>query len=766
MAKKSDFIDVKGIIENYIKHWWWFVLSVFVCLLLAFCYTRIKNPDYAVQANVVVNSDNTGKITSMSGLGDLFGSNADVQDEVFVVGSHTVLRDVARDLGIYKMHYVKDKFLHKYLSYPDFPVDVYAEPGLADTLMTTLTFKTKVYTDGTADVKVKVRRDYIADVERQKLPVVLNTEYGKFVVNKTKTCPKDEDVKSVITFSGYDVTAEGFTEDLSVDMASKKSSVIQLALKTQNVEYGKDVLNEVIKKYNERGIADMNLQGEKTAAFLDERIALISGDLADAESSIQNYKQNQGIVDVGTEAAYNIQLKSTAERALVEAQTNSEIVKMTRDFLTQPQNAYELIPASSEIPAASNAIATYNNLILRRMDLKQSAKGDNKNLKQLEAQIDAMRTSINTSLDRAYQTSLVAIRDAKAEVNKAQGKLGNIPTQEREFLSLKRQQEVKQQLYLFLLQRREETAMMIANAIPKGRIVDNAYSLSEPVSLKNRVIYLIAFVMGLFIPIVLLYLKRLLRTKFETRKELEEITDLPILGEICEDGSGRNLVVGAGDTSSTTELFRLVRSSLQFMLNDIDDKVVLVTSTRSGEGKSFISLNVAASLALLGKKVLLIGMDIRNPRLAEYLGVSNNTGLTVYLSQQGKTIDDIVVPSKEVDGLDIIVGGPVPPNPGELLTSKRVDDLFDELRRRYDYIIVDSAPVGMVSDTFNIVRISDATIYVCRVNYTSIADINYVNKVNDEKRMRKLSMVVNGTKTTKGYGYGYGQSHTKTHHSS
>jgi capsular exopolysaccharide synthesis family protein len=760
MAKKTEFIDIKGIITNYIKHWWWFVISVFVCVLLGFTYSRMKNPEYVVRANVLITDDDTGSFTSMSGLSDLFGSSANVEDEVFVIASHSVLRDVARDLGVNKVHIVKEGFLRRALHYPDFPVDVYAEAGVVDTLMTTVLFKTKVYTDGTADVKVKANKHWIADVSRQKLPVTLNTEFGRFVVNKTNACPKNKDVKSDIFLSGYDVAAEDLAKDVSCDKASKKSSLIELAMTTENTEYGQDVLNEVIKKYNERGIAEKNLQGEKTAAFLDERIALISGDLDNAESNIQDYKQSQGIIDVATEASYNMQLKSSAERTLIEAQTRSEIIKMTCDFLTQPQNAYELIPASSEIPSAANAIGTYNSMIMRRMELKQNAKTENVRLKQLDEQIDAMRTALNATLARAYETSLVAIRDARTEAAKAESKLGNVPNQEREFLGLKRQQEVKQQLYLFLLQRREETAMLIANAIPKGSIVDNAYTLSEPIGLTKKMILLIAFIIGLIIPVALLYFKKLLRNKFESRQELETLTDLPVLGEICADNTGRNLVVGKTDTSSTTELFRLVRSSLQFMLNDVDDKVVIVTSTSSGEGKSFISLNLAASLALLGKKVMLVGMDIRNPRLADYIGMSNKNGLTVYLSSQDMSLDSIINKHPEVEGLDVIVGGPVPPNPGELLASNKVDELFSELRKRYDYIIVDSAPVGLVSDTFNIVRVSDATVYVCRVNFTSIADVNFVNKIYEDKRMHKLSLVVNGTKTSKGYGYGYGRSNT------
>jgi capsular exopolysaccharide synthesis family protein len=441
---------------------------------------------------------------------------------------------------------------------------------------------------------------------------------------------------------------------------------------------------------------------------------------------------------------------------------------MTRDFLTQPQNAYELIPASgvaniendasasSSMTSAAGAIAAYNAMILRHMELKQTAKSDNKQLKQLEAQIDAMRKSINTTLNRAYQTSLVAIRDAKAEVAKAEGKLGNIPSQEREFLGLKRQQQVKQQLYLFLLQRREETAMLIANAVPKGQIIDRAYTLSEPVGMSKKAIMLVALLFGLVLPILALYMARVLRTKFETRKELEQLTGLPILGEICVDNSGKHLVVGTTNTSSTSELFRLVRTSLQFMLNEANDKVVLVTSTRSGEGKSFISVNTAASLALLGKKVLLIGMDIRSPRLHEYLGFENKVGLTTYLSNHDVSLDDMIICEQlGVNGLDVLLGGPVPPNPGELLTSKKVAEMFAELRSRYDFIVVDSAPVGMVSDTFNIVRYTDATMYVCRANYSTKSDINFVNQLQADRRLNKLALVMNGTKTVKGYGYGY-----------
>lgn len=759
MARKnnSEFIDFRGMFEEYKKHWWWFVISVIVCVGLAFVYTKIKKPEYMVRANVLVIDDNTSAMTSMSGLDDLFGSRANVEDEVFVVNSHSVLRDVARDLGINEQHYVSQGFLQKRLAYPNYPVTVHTTESLCDTLLTTIVFKTKIHKNGTADVEARVKGDVIADIKDSKLPVSLSTDYGKFVVDTTRYYKKGEELKSTISLSGYDVAAEDLSESVTSDKASKKSNIVELYMTTTNLEYGEDVLDKIIEIYNIRAIESKNEQGQRTLDFINERLQMITGDLTAAESDIQTYKQNNGIVDVAAEATYNMSKRASAEAALVNAQTQSEIIKMTRDFLSQPENAYELIPGSGEIPAASSAIASYNEMVLKRTELMQNARGNNKVLGQMNEQLDMMREAINTSLDRAYETSLVAIREARAAASRAMGKLGNIPVQEREFLNLQRQQQVKQQLYLFLLQRREETAMVIANAVPKGRIIDEAYTLSEPLGLKKIVILILAMMFGLLIPPVILYVKKLFRNKFETRKEVEQLTDVPVLGEICTDHSGQTLVVETNNTSSTAELFRMVRSSLQFMLNEETDKVVLITSTRSGEGKSYISVNLAASLALLGKKVVLVGMDIRNPQLANYLNLSQTRGVTNFLSSSSETIDNILIHEPLVKNLDIIVAGPIPPNPGELLVSHRVEEFVGELRERYDYVIIDSAPVGMVSDTFNLARISDATVYVCRVNYTTLHDIDFLNEVYDEKRLRRPALVVNGTTASRGYGYGYGR---------
>lgn len=756
--KKSDFIDIQGILREYMSKWYWFAISVIVCCAIGYLATKIFKPKYAVNANVLIAQEDKSGLAALGAIGDILGSKGKVDDEIFVISSHSLLRDVARDLGIYKMHYVRKGFLNTEMAYPDFPVDVIAAPGVVDTLRIPISFKIKVNDKGLVTVKAKALRKVVADVKDAEFPVSLTTEYGHFVVDTTSFFERGKSLKTTVNILGFDAVAEALSKDVSATIGSKKSNAIRLFMKTVNTDYGKDVLNEIIEKYNIRGIAEKNLQGEKTAKFIDERLSIISGDLKEAESDIQTYKEAKGIIGVEAEAAYQTGKRSKIEESLVEAETQGEIIKLTGEFISNPENAYSLIPMTTENKGVQDAITAYNELILERMSLASNAKPNNKALKILDEQIEAMRINIATSVNKAYESVMVTVNDLRGQMKSAMGVLSSVPSQEREFLNMKRQQEVKQQLYLFLLQRREETAMLLANATPKGIIVDEAFAFTRPVSISKMVIMLIAFIIGCCIPPVVLYIRKILRTKFDTKEEIETIIDVPVLGEVCQDKSGRSLVAVAGDHSSTTELFNLLRSHLPFVLGEGNNKVVMLTSTRSGEGKSFISINLAASMALLDKRVLLIGMDVRKPRLSEYLDIRPRFGLTQYLVSNDISIDDMIVSDQKAPGLDIIAAGPVPPNPAEILTSKRLDTLFEELRSRYDYIFIDSAPVGMVSDAFAVNRLADATIYVVRANYTTRTDLRYLEELYDEKRLKKVSIVINGTVTKRGYGYGYGES--------
>ncbi len=757
MAKKnhSDIIDLRGPIKTYISKWYLFVISVVCCVALGFLYSRVHKEKFGVRANLLIQQEDSNPLMAMGGLGELFGSSGYVDDEIFVISSHSLYRDVVRDLGLNKTHYVRTGFLKTELAYPNFPIDVYPAAGIVDTLKSTLTFKVKLNKDGLASVKIKGKYGTIENVSDIKLPHTFHTNFGDFTVDRTASCPTDKDVTSNILVTGYHAAAEDLALEISSEIANKKSNVIELGINTPNAAMGEAILQEIIDKYNERGILEKNIQGKKTAAFIEDRLDLLGADLASAEGDIQQFMENHGIIDVQIEAAYQTGIRGNVEASLMKAETELEILKMIRDFVDNPANRYEIIPSMAESDALSGVINDYNKLLVERADMLRTVSNDNPTVIRLDATIEAMRTSIISTVHQQYNSVSITVKDLRKQLSQASGRLGGVPGQQRAVVDMKRQLEVKQQLYIFLRQRQEENAMLLANAVPKGLIVDQPYTLKKPLGMSNRVILLLAFLIGLCLPPIYLYILKLIRNRVETREEIERRLSAPVLGEMCTDNSGRHLVVSPTDTSSATELFRLMRANLLFIFNEANDKVVLLTSSTSGEGKTFISINLAATLALLDKKVLLVGMDIRAPKLASYLGINPKFGLTQYLASNDMTLDSIinknVVP--DIPSLDVIVAGPVPPNPSELLASRKVDDLFTELRKRYDYIVVDSAPVGMVSDTFSLNRVSDATIYVSRINVTSVQDVDFIEEIYEDNRLKKLSVVVNGVKGKKTYGY-------------
>ena len=759
--QQTEFIDVRGTLLLWWSKWYWFAISAFVCLSLAFIYATVKKPVYLVKSNILIAQDDSNIMSGMGGFGQLFGTSGYVDDEVFVVSSHTVLRDVVKDLKLNKSCVVKEGLLKSREYFKKYPVDIVTDTDIADTLSVSLKFNLKVDEDGVASVEVKdSQKDVVADLEDQKFPITVETKYGVFTIKKTADYKEGESLKAKLYFSGYDDAAESLKEDLDIYIASKKSNVIQIEMETTDVDKAKLILNDIVKYYNVRGVEQRSEQSRLTLDFLDSRIQLIAQDLTDSEADVEGYKKNQGIVDVATEATYQTTKKGKFEGELVQAEIDLNIMQMTKEFLADSKNKYELIPTTVSDETVKAGITNYNELVLSRMNLVRTAKEGNIALSKMNDRIDALRANINTSLERAIAQQNKVISDMRLQLGVTDSRLGNIPTQERQYRDIKRKQTIKEQLYLFLMQRREDTALMIANTTPKGVIVDKAFSLSEPVTMKKRMILLLAFVFSLILPPLILVIKKVLRNKFDTKDELKKLTDIPVIGEICKDNTGDNIVVKQGSVSTVAELFRAVRSNLQqFFLSGEDDKVVLMTSTVSGEGKSFVSVNLAQTLAITNNdlKVLLVGMDIRKPRIAEYLSISSSKGLTDYVARTGMNLDDVIQKNPNGLAFDVITSGPIPPNPAELLLSQRVDDMFAELRKRYDYIVVDTAPVGLVSDTLTLSRIGDATIYVCRANYTTKTDIQYANSIYEEGRLKKMSILLNDTIVRKGYGYGYGE---------
>jgi len=760
MAKKdSEFIDIKSILDEYLRHWPWFVFSLIFFLGIGVLYAKIKKPVYAVRANVLIAQEESNPLNAMGNemgmLGSIFGAKGSVDDEYYVLSSHSIFRKAVKELGLNRRHFVRKGFLNRVQEFEDYPVEVEVPAGMFDTLKTAITFKIKADSNKNAKVTIIAKDEKIVKNEKVRLPHLFQTDYGAFTLQPTASYPDGEDVNTNIVIMGYHHAAEDLADNLSMSIASKRANVISMGINTPYPENGEAILNEVVRQYNARGIEEKNLQAIKTRDFLNERLALLEGDLSDAERDIQQYKQQQGIIAVDVEAKYQTEKRAALEQALIQAEVQGEILKMTADFIKNPKNAYDLIPAASvENEGLQKAIQSYNEIVLRRMQLAANAKPGNISLRQLSQQIDAMRDNVYSSVQRAYETNAGATRDLRSKLSSTMGRLGSVPAQEREYIDKERQHKIKQEIYLYLLQRQEETAIMLANSTPKGIVVDEAFTFNKPLGIGKFGILFICLVLGMCLPPVALYLRKILRNRIETRQEVERLTDVPILGEISTSRLGKHLVVDAAETSSTAELFRLMRSNLLFVLTPPTEKVVLVTSASPGDGKSFIAVNLAASLALLNKRVMLVGMDIRKPRLSEYLGLQPRFGLTQYVASTDIPIDDLILREPNMDNLDVIVAGPVPPNPGELLTSPRIDELFTVLRRRYDYIIVDSAPVGRVSDTFALDRICDSAIFVCRVGHTSITDMRLADEIRDQHRLKKLSVAINGTPSRRTYGYG------------
>ncbi|MCH5326540.1 MAG: polysaccharide biosynthesis tyrosine autokinase [Duncaniella sp.] len=768
----SDYIDFNALLKSYLSKWPWFVVSVLICGTFGYLATRMNQRPMAVRANILISQEDDGPFgvsssaPAVSGMGSLFGSSAYVEDEIFVISSHSLYRNVAKALTLNKQYFVTTGFLRTRQAYPEFPVDVMsAVSNAADTLSTTLTFKVKVNEAGKAEIKVKGGRKNktLVELDDVTLPCEVKTPYGDYSVIPTANYPKGREVNTTILFSGYESAAENLTDQVLADLASKKSNVITLSFDHPNAAYASAVLNELLKQYNERGIYEKRLSGQKTATFLEDRIDIIGHDLDLAESAIQNFKTGHNIIDIEADAVMQAEKKSALSEKIFEQEAEVEILRITRDFFADSLAASELVPAMVNNEILQRGIDSLNTMIVNRIALTQNAKSDNVSLRMLDRRIALSRQNLLRSTNKILEQSTLKLCELQREQGKADSFLGSIPTQEREYVSLKRHQAMKEHLYTFLLERQEENAMMLANSLSKGKVIDEAYTLTQPLGISNKAILLIALIIGLCLPPIALFLYKIIRNKFEDRKEVERYVSAPILGEMCIDKSGRKMVVTEDDTTSATELFRLLRSNLQFMLSDPADRVVLVTSTVSGEGKSFISSNLAASLSLLAdQKVLLVGMDIRNPQLENYLDIHPRFGLTNYLSSSEVTLDQLIVPMPGYKNLDIVVAGPIPPNPSELLASDKIDSLFANLRGKYDFIIVDSAPVGMVSDTFTLDRIADATVYVTRVNYSSINDLHFIENIYEDKRLKKLSVVVNGTHAKKGYGYGYGRGHKGT----
>ena len=764
--KSSDnLIDVSQIVALLRRNWWMFAVSLVLCISFAAVFLYVKHSVYSVHAKVLVAYDDgagsmgASMLQSLS-LGGVGGRN--VEDEVIVMSSHSIKAQAIKELKLNRSYSSPDGLLRKKYYYNNSPIEIMAPDELFDTLAVGLKFNIKANED-LSNITVKVKKGRfktVAEVTSDKLPMVVTTPYGIYSIDTTSFYTTGEAVEVNAGIIGNSVYAESIANDLTIAKTDKKASGISLYYEDINIQRGKDLLNKIIELYNRRGQKEKDEMAINTGRFIEERLDTLYVALSQAERNIQNYKQDKNIVDVSSEAKYLMEKKGLLDEALISAEATYEVLRMSDDFFKNPQNNYSMMPFSVDLPGIDAAVTSYNELIAKRMEIEANAKGDNPALKAIDAQIDEMRASVKKSIEGAVASASIRLKELKSQESKSNNRLSSIPAQEREYIELQRDQRIKNQLYSYLLQRREENQLVLAATTPKGKIIDNAYAFNEPIAPNKKLIAVVALFLGLLIPALIIYVKNLMNSKFDSVEALGRLTSLPIIGEICHSrrASENPIVVSETSTRPIAELFRLLRSNLQFMFplkGAGIGQVAMVTSSCSGEGKTFVSMNVAESLALLDKKVVLVGMDIRLPMLAQNLGLPSSPGVTNYLSG---AVDDVNKLIQHHANCDVIVAGPVPPNPSELLLNNRIEQLIAELKQRYDFVIIDSAPIGLVSDTFSLGRFSDVTLYVSRANYTKKSFIKYLNSVVERGQLKNVAVVVNDTnpKLSHGYGYGYG----------
>ena len=759
---RNNEIDVRKIVRVISEKWWWFAIGVGVFLLLGIAYYFRKNPVWTTDASIMLrqkDSSLSDQIGSLSMLG--LGGNTAAEDEVVVFSSRGLMNQAIDALNLWEASYVKDglrwkgEFRHSAMRidyielkprYEIHPFSVTVKPTR------------KGY-------KVKLKSGFFrrSSVRVATLDEPIETMVGTIRIHANRPLSKDTAYR--VLHQRHELVVADYCKLLSVALHKKESNIIKLTMKSPMPERDKALLHQLIEQYNLNAIVDKNMLASNTASFINERMNIITQELSEAEKTVAQYKEKNKIADIETQAKLILEANSVEQQAMAEIETQLSLVDYVDEFLRDDTKRSNLIPANIGITDAAleSSLSEYNSILLQRMRIQRTATESNPVLEQMDAQLASMRQNIIATIGSVRESLKIRQRNLQAQDSKFNRQIQNAPEQEREYVRVVRDQKIKEQLYLFLYEKREENALMLAATTIPAKILDVPQRdvLSRSPKLKNLLV--ICFLLGLLFPAGLLYIYSIFNDKIDDAKDYERRMKAPMLGQLVENSRQAHIAIHEGESTVSAELFRLIRANLRFMIPaDIKSPVVLVTSCINGEGKSYVSSNTALSLAILGKKVALVGMDIRKPMIAQYFNLKEKGHLTDYLAEPSVTIDDIIIPSGEHKNLDLIPCGTIPPNPAELLQTKRVDELFTALRKRYDYIIVDTAPVALVSDTYLLDRISDLTIFVSRYKYTPTEMIDYVNQIIEQERMHNIACVLNGTKGARaGYGYGYGYG-TKT----
>ena len=766
----EEKINYQELLFRYIIHWPWFVASVLVCLIGAWVYLHFQTPVYQVSASIMIKDDKKGSgSTDLEnlGIGGVITSTQGIDNEIEVLRSKTILKEVVNNLELYITYYDEDEFPEKEL-YQTSPVIVNLTAQEADKLPGSALLAMKLSPEGVLDVNLKVGlNEYNQRFE--KLPAVLPTDAGTFGFalkdslsgGQMEGHKGERHIRAVVS-RPFGV-AKGYQGALSIAPTSRTTSVAVVSLMNTNIQRARDFINKLMEMYNRNTNNDKNEVAEKTREFINERIKIIDEELGSTEDKLEAFKRNAGLTDISSDAQLAVSGNAEYEKRRVDNGTQINLVRDLIKYINNPLNEYELLPGNIGLSDAglTTQIGRYNELIIERKRLLRTSTESNPMIVNLDTSIRAMKSNVQAAINGTLQGLLIVKADLEREAGRFSRRISDAPGQERQYVSIARQQEIKAGLYLMLLQKREENAITLAATANNAKIIDEPVATGGPLSPKPNMIYMIALVLGVGLPVGVIFLIGLTKFKIEGRGDVEKLTRLPIVGDVpLTNEKAGSIAVFENQNTLMSETFRHIRTNLQFMLEN-DQKVILVTSTVSGEGKSFISSNLAISLSLLGKRVVIVGLDIRKPGLNKIFNIPRKEqGITQYLSNPEKNLMDFVQPSDVSKNLYILPGGIVPPNPTELLARDGLDKAIETLKKNFDYVILDTAPAGMVTDTLLVGRVADLSVYVCRADYSRKAEFTLINELAADNKLPNICTIINGLDLKKkkyGYYYGYGK---------
>lgn len=753
ILEENDEFDFRGLLFKYFHHWRWFLLSLIAFLLLAFFYIRFKNPIYKIEGKLLIKSSNnnhgaansaaTGELQDF----DVLSSEKVIDNEIEIIKTKSLLERTIRSLNLQVNLYMKDGLQQK---------DLYGKAPVKIELVRTVDESFADY----IELELVSQKEFKIDNVSYQYNKVISTPYGSLVVQPTRYISGYTGEVLLLKINRIEDAIQAYSDNLNVEASSGQGTVLTLSVNDEVPQRGKDFISKLIEGYNLDAIDDKNKVTATALKFIEDRLNVIASELTGVEKNVEQYKSSNQITDISSQSKLFLESLQQNDVELNKVMIQLNVLDNIEAYIRTSKGNSAKLPSTLglEDPTLINQVRQLSEALNRKESLLGTIPETNPIIQSIDSQISSLKQSIQAGVQN-IKTGLQITRDRlQSKSNQFETIIKRVPSKERGLLDVMRQQDIKNNLFIYLLEKREETALALASNIADTRVIDAPRSGRFPESPRKKVIYLVFAILGLLLPVIIIFLRDLLGYKVTLRTDIEKLTSAPILAEIAYSADHAVLATIEKPRSVISEQIRAMRTNLRFISGGRDKQTILFTSNISGEGKSFVSLNLGSSLVASGKRVVILELDMRKPKLHSSLGLPNDTGLSNYLIGQAD-YHQILKEMRQQKGYYIITCGPLPPNPAELLTSEKLGELIERVKKEFDYVILDAPPVGLVTDAQILSEFADCTMFIVRHNYTSKKDVQFIDKLYRDKKFKNLNIVFNSVDMGRvnGYGYGYGK---------